>query len=237
MKSKHHSNQFFDSSIMTALPARGKHLHMLKSCACNKIFCKSFKILKRFMRKFLSSTGAKMRWFDMSYMYAISTISICFTCISDRSGQSFYCTFLDIINVKCSRKYQCHLKKKSLVWNSSHFLLRWRNAAGVVDFIVEGSRASYFRWSKTLFIGFVWNIKETFSWRLDLCEFVKWKKTSLAFNNETILLYFILKLMITGVRRKGGGGGWRGEKWALFEVYLSSIFLDSSRSSSYYHFL
>lgn len=167
--------------------------------------------------------------FDLFYIYI------------GRSGQSFYCPFLDVINVKCSRKYQCHLKKKSLVWNSSHFLLRWWNVAGVVDFIVEGSRASYFRWSKTLFIGFVWNIKETFSRRLDLCELVKWKKTSLAFNNETILLYFILKLMITGVRRKGGGGGgggrWRGEKWALFEVYLSSIFLDSSRSSSYYRSL
>lgn len=118
-------------------------------------------------------------------------------------------------------------EKKILVWNSSHFLLRWWNVAGVVDFIVEGSRASYFRWSKTLFIGFVWNIKETFSRRLDLCELVKWKKTSLAFNNETILLYFILKLMITGVRRKGGGGGggrWRGEKWALFEVKHISWF-------------
>lgn len=153
--------------------------------------------------------------FDLFYIYI------------GRSGQSFYCPFLDVINVKCSRKYQCHLKKKSLVWNSSHFLLRWWNVAGVVDFIVEGSRASYFRWSKTLFIGFVWNIKETFSRRLDLCEFVKWKKTSLACNNETILLYFVLKLMITGVRRKGGGGGggrWRGEKWALFEVKHISWF-------------
>lgn len=124
-------------------------------------------------------------------------------------------------------KIPMSFEKKILVLNSSHFLLRWRNVAGVVDFIVEGSRASYFRWSKTLFIGFVWNIKETFSRRLDLCEFVKWKKTSLACNNETILLYFILKLMITWVRRKGGGGGGEVERremstfWSLFIKHIS----------------
>lgn len=78
---------------MTALPARGKHLHMLKSCECNKIFCKSFKILKRFMRKFSSSTDAKMRWFNMSYMYAISTISICFTYVSVEVVKVFIANF------------------------------------------------------------------------------------------------------------------------------------------------
>lgn len=126
---------------------------------------------------------------------------------------------------KMFTKIPMSIEKKSLVWNSSHFLLRWWNVAGVVDFIVEGSRASYFRWSKTLFIGFVWNIKETFSRRLDLCEFVKWKKPSLACNNETILLYFILKLMITGVKRKGGGGEVERRKmstfWSLFIKHIS----------------
>lgn len=121
-------------------------------------------------------------------------------------------------------KIPMSFEKKILVWNSSHFLLRWWNVAGVVDFIVEGSRASYFRWSKTLFIGFVWNIKETFSRRLDLCEFVKWKKTSLACNNETILLYFVLKLMITGVRRKGGGGGGEEGGEEKNEHFLKSIY-------------
>lgn len=132
------------------------------------------------------------------------------------------------------------IEKKSLVWNFSYFLLRWWNVVGVVDFIVEGLRVFYFRWFKILFIGFVWNIKEIFFWRFDLCEFVKWKKIFLVFNNEIIFLYFILKLMIIGVRRKGGGGGggrWRGEKWVFFEVYLLSIFFDLSRSFLYYYFL
>lgn len=98
-------------------------------------------------------------------------------------------------------------EKKILVWNFSYFLLRWWNVVGVVDFIVEGLRVFYFRWFKILFIGFVWNIKEIFFWRFDLCEFVKWKKIFLVCNNEIIFLYFVLKLMIIGVRRKGGGGG------------------------------
>lgn len=48
------------------------------------------------------------------------------------------------------------------------------------------------------------------------------KENLLAFNNETILLYFILKLMITGVRRKGGGGGGGGEE--KNEHFLKSIY-------------
>lgn len=123
-------------------------------------------------------------------------------------------------------KIPMSFEKKILVWNSSHFLLRWWSVAGVVDFIVEGSRASYFRWSKTLFIGFVWNIKETFSRKLDLCEFVKWKKSSLVCNiNETILFLFYFEIDDHRSKEEGWRGGGKRRKmstfWSLFIKHIS----------------